>query len=212
MSSGFVMANIGIDCPASFIGASSSNTWHIPLDKHGDIFPALEEYFQDPLKKDCPISAFISFPSLKDITHKDKEKTSCQILIMAEYDWFVPFVNKKDNANGNNGYEMKDSADRKEGYDAVKEMWKERCVAIFLKYFPKAAEHIAMVDISTPLTIQHYLKAPHGGAVGLDVTPERFTNKVIRENLDPISKIPGLALTGQDVALCGVTLCQVINN
>jgi hypothetical protein len=66
-----------------------------------------------------------------------------------------------------------------------------------------------MVDISTPLSIQHYLRAVRGGAVGLDVSPERFCNRGLRDDLDPISKIPGLALTGQDVSLCGVTLCQV---
>ncbi len=68
-----------------------------------------------------------------------------------------------------------------------------------------------MVDVSSPLTIEHYLRATLGGAVGLDVCPERFCNAELRNSLDPISKIPGLALTGQDIALCGVTLCQVIN-
>lgn len=66
-----------------------------------------------------------------------------------------------------------------------------------------------MVDISTPLSIQYYLRATQGGAVGLDVTPERFVDPQFREHLDPITKIPGLALTGQDVSLCGVTLCQL---
>lgn len=69
-----------------------------------------------------------------------------------------------------------------------------------------------MVDISTPLSIEHYLSAVHGGAVGLDVSPARFCDQQLREDLDPITKIPGLALTGQDIALCGVTLCQVMFN
>ncbi len=75
--------------------------------------------------------------------------------------------------------------------------------------YTKAKDHIELIDLSTPLTIENYLRATNGGAVGLDVTPDRFCNPVLREHLDPISKIPGLAMTGQDTTLCGVTLCQV---
>ena len=73
----------------------------------------------------------------------------------------------------------------------------------------QAKEHLAFIDISTPLSIQYYLRATHGAAVGIDCTPARFCDPFIREQLDPISKIPGLALTGQDTAICGVTLCQL---
>ena len=48
-----------------------------------------------------------------------------------------------------------------------------------------------------------------GAAVGLDVTPERFCDPEVRRRLDPVTDIPGLYLTGQDTALCGVTLCQL---
>jgi hypothetical protein len=48
-----------------------------------------------------------------------------------------------------------------------------------------------------------------GAAVGIDVTPERFVDPVLREQLDVVTKIPGLYMTGQDTVLCGVTLCQV---
>lgn len=48
-----------------------------------------------------------------------------------------------------------------------------------------------------------------GAAVGLDVTPERFVDPYIRSELDCVTKIPGLFLTGQDTVLCGVTLCQL---
>jgi hypothetical protein len=53
------------------------------------------------------------------------------------------------------------------------------------------------------------LKACQGAAVGLDVTPTRFCDPKIQAALDPITTIPGLALTGQDTTICGVTLCQV---
>ena len=40
--------------------------------------------------------------------------------------------------------------------------------------------------------------------------PHRFVDADTRKHLDcVVSKIQGLYLTGQDVVLCGVTLCQV---
>ena len=41
------------------------------------------------------------------------------------------------------------------------------------------------------------------------MTPERFTDPAIVQQLDVVTKIPGLYMTGQDTVLCGVTLCQV---
>jgi len=31
------------------------------------------------------------------------------------------------------------------------------------------------IDVSTPLSIEHYLRMPGGGAVGLEPTPERYS-------------------------------------
>jgi hypothetical protein len=50
---------------------------------------------------------------------------------------------------------------------------------------------------------------PPGEAVGLDVTPQRFIDPAIGDHLDPVTRCPGLFLTGQDMIICGVTLCQL---
>ena len=50
-----------------------------------------------------------------------------------------------------------------------------------------------------------------GAGVGLDVTPERFVDPNIREQLDCVTNIPGLYMTGQDTSVIGVTLAQVLN-
>lgn len=147
------MANIGINLPPSEIGATNANTWHIPVDSDGDTFGPLEEYFRDPLRAGCPTPAFITFPSLKvdfvleyrishfdnehvsqDKSHGDQTKTCCQMLLMAEYDWFKQYIAKDANTNH---YFIETGNDRLAGYDACKEMWKQRCLDIFLKYFPK---------------------------------------------------------------------------
>jgi phytoene dehydrogenase-like protein len=59
------------------------------------------------------------------------------------------------------------------------------------------------------LSIEQWLNAKRGGAVGLDVTPDRFCTPVVRRLLDPVTPVPGFYLTGQDTSVCGVTLCQI---
>ena len=65
------------------------------------------------------------------------------------------------------------------------------------------------MDISTPSSIEQWLQADRGAAVGIDVIPSRFVDPVIRHRLDCVTDIHGLYMTGQDCVLCGVTLCQV---
>lgn len=69
-SAGFVMCNIGISAGAEEIGATNTNTWHIPVNEDGDSFPALERFFEFPLDPRNDIPAFITFPSLKVSTYR----------------------------------------------------------------------------------------------------------------------------------------------
>lgn len=66
-----------------------------------------------------------------------------------------------------------------------------------------------VVDVSTPRSIERWLTADEGCAVGIDVTPKRFVDPVVRRRLDCVTDIPGLYLTGQDTVVVGVTLSQV---
>jgi all-trans-retinol 13,14-reductase len=211
-SAGFVMANIGIDAPASLFGATAANTWHIPLDESGDIFGPISEYFEDPMKSTGKnISAFITFPSLKDRSEaqQSSRQTSCQMLFIAPFEWFEKYLPKGEKGEEEGSFHVYEGTDRLPGYESFKEEWKTRSLEILLKHFPKAESHIQFVDISTPLTIQHWLRATHGAAVGINSNPIRFVDPIVREELDPITRIPGLSLTGQDTVICGVTLCQV---
>jgi all-trans-retinol 13,14-reductase len=67
---------------------------------------------------------------------------------------------------------------------------------------------VAFVDVSTPLTIEHYLPSSIGSGISLDVTPDRFVNMAQLEILDMKSRVPGLWLTGQDTIICGIPLAQ----
>ena len=198
-SAGFVMCNLGIAASAIDIDVTNTNTWHIPIQSDGDCFNPIETFFNDPLGENSRIPAFITFPSMKDKewSLKHPGKVSCQMLVMSDYSWFENF---KGNDSDN---------ERLDGYKEIKEQWLAKCISIFLQYFPKAKDKIEVMDISTPLSIEYYLNAAKGGAVGLDVTPTRFIDSTIRRQLDPVTDIPGLYMTGQDTVLCGVTLAQL---
>ena len=66
------------------------------------------------------------------------------------------------------------------------------------------------MDISTPLSIEHYLAAPRGAAVGLEPSPLRYGGDwSIMGHLDTVTPISGLYLSGQDTLICGVVMAQV---
>jgi len=198
------MANIGLDAPPSKLGITNANTWHIPVDNLGDHYPSLDYFFAHPDQcSSLETPAFITFPSVKDCKGhgKDASTTSCQILLMANYEWFERFkAEEKEDGQADK---------RAEGYAALKKMWADKAVELLLRYYPLCSGHVDLVDISTPLSIEQFLSAYRGGAVGIDVTPERFCNSEVRERLDVVTPIRGLYMTGQDVGFLGITLCQV---
>lgn len=213
-SAGFVMANIGFkDINPEDVGIANQNTWHIPIDQDGDTFKPMRAYFANPLGDEetgyLSIPTFITFPSLKDKqwSKSHPNKLSCQMLMMADYSWFESYKKEIDEA-----IQSRDEIRWKNAIKALelyKEAWKLRAKQLILDYFPVLSNHIDVFDISTPLAIENYLSAERGAAVGIDVTPKRFIDPVIRDHLDPVTKCPDLYLTGQDIVLCGATLCQL---
>ena len=93
-SAGFVMCNLGIKLSAESLGASNTNTWHIPIAADGDAFQPIEAFFSNPLGDNVDIPVFITFPSTKDQdwVKANPNKTSVQMLIMAEYSWFEKYL------------------------------------------------------------------------------------------------------------------------
>jgi all-trans-retinol 13,14-reductase len=56
-------------------------------------------------------------------------------------------------------------------------------------------------ELSTPLSTTAFTGAFHGASYGLEVTPRRFRSSALSAR----TPVPGLFLTGQDVASPGVT-------
>mmetsp|Transcript_13775 Transcript_13775/g.19132 ORF Transcript_13775/g.19132 Transcript_13775/m.19132 type:complete len:603 (-) Transcript_13775:561-2369(-) len=196
MSSGFVMANIGIRASAEELKLDNVNVWYHPAEPETkDIIPPLKRYYENPLENDAP--AMITFPSIKAGNRKSP-KTSCQMLLMGEWKWFEKFSHLTEKERENN-----------KEYQAVKAKWKQKCLDLLFKFYPQVEDKIELIDISTPLSIHHYLRTPKGGAVGLDQTPKRYFSWEVQRHLDISTPIKNLYMTGQDQLICGVVLAQL---
>jgi phytoene dehydrogenase-like protein len=196
-SCGFVMANIGLRGTAKELGLSCANLWYHPTRKDGDMFGAINDFMADPTDPECDPMIMVTFPSIKDRKGEGSYggKTTCQILCTAEPAWFAKYAQLPTRRRGDE-------------YKAVKREWGERLVALMLRFYPQLEGKIELLDVSTPLSIAHYLGANEGGAVGLDHVPERFTDWNLVERLDARTPIEGLWLTGQDTVTCGQPIVQ----
>lgn len=153
---------IGISGSPAELGVTNTNTWHIPLDAQNDAFPALEEYFSNPLGTKGGfkgIPAFITFPGVKDKewSKAHPDKTSCQMLMMAEHQWFRDAAARLLQLSQQEEREAeREAASAQQGagsagrtgrtgnapvrtaaYEALKEEWKARALEILFMYFPK---------------------------------------------------------------------------
>eukprot|EP00729_Bicosta_minor_P005985 gene5985-20862_t len=64
------------------------------------------------------------------------------------------------------------------------------------RFYPQLKGKEDFVDVSTPLSINHYLRQPNGSAGAM------------LKHLDVVTPIPKLYMTGQDTLVCGVVLAQ----
>eukprot|EP01061_Rhynchopus_euleeides_P015019 TRINITY_DN25776_c0_g1_i8.p2 TRINITY_DN25776_c0_g1~~TRINITY_DN25776_c0_g1_i8.p2 ORF type:complete len:326 (+),score=118.90 TRINITY_DN25776_c0_g1_i8:891-1868(+) len=195
-AAGYLMANIGLNGTAEELGIENYNTWVVPTDEEGDMYPALRKFSQDPFSEDSQAGALITFPSIKDQSFVAKGKTTCQILTIVDYKHFEEWASEP---SGNRGDE----------YEQLKERVGEKLTAELFKHYPKTRGNVDLVDVSTPLSVETYINSVRGTCVGLDVTPERFFDKKVRDLLDPVTAVPGLYLTGHDVLLPGVVMAQL---
>ena len=197
-SCGWVMANIGLRGTAEELGLTCTNLWYHPTREDGDMFGAVSDFMADPMNPDHDPMLMITFPSIKSRKGGGGalgDKTTCQMLCMAEHDWFKQFG---------------ELPTRKRGaeYKALKRAWGERFVEVLLRFYPQLEGRIELVDVSTPLSIEHYLGSHDGAAVGIDQSPERFTDWRVADWLDARTPIEGLWLTGQDTVTCGQPIVQ----
>eukprot|EP00929_Paragymnodinium_shiwhaense_P007578 TRINITY_DN111493_c0_g1_i1.p1 TRINITY_DN111493_c0_g1~~TRINITY_DN111493_c0_g1_i1.p1 ORF type:complete len:689 (+),score=119.41 TRINITY_DN111493_c0_g1_i1:162-2228(+) len=211
---GYVMANIGIKGSADTLGMECANMEILPAGNGMSIFDGCRAFYTDPLGvPPSEIPMMITFPTVKDRAYnrsgrKDEGRENCQLLILAKKEWFGDVPEPEVGTITTPAYKH---PQRKPEYEDLKQKWQERLRAALLAVYPQLKDRIEMFDISTPLTIEHYLPTVSGSAIGLDTCAGeacRFTSFSTMQKLDMKTVIPGLWMTGQDTMMIGVPLAQ----
>merc|ERR1712055_742728 len=186
---------LGLNCSAEELGLKRQNIWAFNddnIDYEGQKYFDLE--VDDAMDAEVPL-LFISFPSVKDPEWEKhpgrKDKTTCAIVTLANWDWFKKWEERQVKKRGDDYDEIKDSIGHK--------MIEQTC-----KLFPQIRDKIDVTEIASPVTNKYYIAHPHGEIYGLDHSMERFDPMMVAK-LRPETDVPGLFLTGQDILSCGFT-------
>ena len=165
-------------------GATASNHW---IYQSWDLDAGV---WRDPFVESSPPGLFISFPTLKDPGHDpgERQRHTAEMVVMTRWEAFSAWADSK-------------FGDRPPDYAAFKDLIERQLLAHFAHYFPALATMVVCHELSTPLTTAAFTAAPQGAIYGLETSPRRFLSDALRAR----TPVPGLYLTGQDVASPGVT-------
>lgn len=184
-SMSYVSLYAGLDEGAAELGFTGTNIWAYPSPDHDR---NVARYSADP-SAPFPV-LFISFPSAKDpdFASRHPGRSTIEVITLAPYHWFSRWESTRWKHRGS-------------AYDDFKRSFEERLCEALLRHVPAARGYIQHAEVSTPLTTRHFANYQAGEAYGLNATPARFRLRC----LCPQTPVRNLFLTGQDVAMLGVT-------
>jgi all-trans-retinol 13,14-reductase len=134
---------------------------------------------------DAPV-LYCSFPSLKDPEHRGDQHTG-EVVTFVPWSEFARYRDLPWKKRG-------------EEYEALKQRLTESLLEQFLRNMPGLRGLIDFVELSTPVTTDHFCRPASGSIYGLEPVPARFQNRWLR----PRTPIKDLFLSGSDVASVGV--------
>ena len=164
-------------------GATTANHWiYATWDTNASTW-------REPERNDPP-AMFVSFASLKDPAHEPgpEQRHTAEAVAWVDWETFAPW---QDSSPGH----------RPPEYERYKAMLGERLLEYFKRCFPRLAPLVRVCEVSTPLTMVHYTRTPHGAVYSLAPTPARFLSR----SLGTRTPLKGLYLAGQDAMSPGVT-------
>ena len=164
-------------------GATAANHWFY------ETWDTDAAIWSDPGATEAP-GLFVSFPSLKDLKHAEGEnqKHTGEVAAWVAWDKFSKW---KESSHSS----------RPDDYEELKERIGERMLEQFKRHFPAIAPLITYYEVSTPLSMKHYVSREQGSSYGLETTPKRFLSR----SLGIKTPIKRLYLAGQDVVTPGIT-------
>ena len=174
---------LGFKATDAELGLTGTNLWLYPDEKHDENVARFEADSSAPLPM-----VYLSFPSAKDpdFARRFPGRATIDVITMAKWEWFSKWQGTKWHKRGAE-------------YDALKAQWTERMLEVLFKRLPQLKGRVDVAELSTPLSTAHFASHPRGELYGLDHTPGRYELP-----LHAKTPLPGLMLTGADLATCGV--------
>jgi all-trans-retinol 13,14-reductase len=129
-------------------------------------------------------SCFLSFPSLKNPSAR---RHTAEIIAWVDYSSFAQWQDRPWRRRG-------------EEYEALKQRISDALLDLVERHYPGFRQIVAFQELSTPLSVESFTGHRQGAIYGIPATPERFRNGWFNIR----STIPGLLLTGSDVASAGI--------
>ncbi|MCB9641012.1 MAG: NAD(P)/FAD-dependent oxidoreductase [Myxococcales bacterium] len=166
-------------------GAGPANKWFYETwDTEQDAW----QVTPDQPMPEAPV-LYCSFPSLKDPEHDPGPETrhTGEVVTFVPWETFQPW---------------RDSRWKKRGgeYEEFKNQLQEKLLEQFFRHLPALRPMLDHVELSTPLSTDHFCRPLHGSIYGLEPTPQRFKNR----NLRASTPVKGLFFSGSEVASVGV--------
>ena len=177
------------------LGLTSAASWHF---EHMDLGRTAKQWLlqglDQALSEELPTIAYGS-NSAKDTTWERVDshvgKSTINAMVPVSWDWFTPFQNvTREDPNGK--YEAIKSAIGKKIWDKITDIDAKLKGRLIVSHF------------LTPLDQVDYLGKHKGGVYGMGADMARFDDPLFIASLRPMTDIPGLFLSGQDIGLIGV--------
>lgn len=168
---------LGLEGDIAAAGAGSANHW---IYESEDIAAV----WKRPGEEDAP-GLFVSFPSLKDPACRGKP--TAEVIAVLDAAVFAAWLGSQEPG-------------RREEYLAVKAAIEQRLLRQFARHYPALQPLLRFHELATPVTQQHYVRAPQGAMYGIEMSAERLTSPALHVR----TPLPGLLLAGQDVTSPGV--------
>jgi len=183
-SSAHMSLYVGLSKTDAELGLEGTNLWVYPTHDHD----ANVQRFTRDLEAPFPC-VYLSFPSAKDPSFHQRYpgKSTVEAITLAPYEAFARWGDARWKRRG-------------EDYDVLKRRMADRLLAELERQVPSVKGNVAHMELSTPVTTRHFMNYERGEIYGITSTPGRFA---LRE-LGARTPIPGLYLTGQDVASLGI--------
>lgn len=183
-SSAMLCLFIALEGTDAELGLRSTNLWIHPTFDHDANLARYRARPDEPF----PV-VYLSFQSAKDpvFAARYPGTAAVQVIAPADYSWFQ-------------NWECADWKRRGVEYDELKASFTERLLDHLYQHAPKTKGRVRLAELGTPLSTRHFANHPNGETYGLAHTPLRFETRALR----PRTGIPGLFLTGVDVAVCGI--------